>query len=92
MEIYSANQNTGKPLYIRQYSTEPSHLATVFSMVQNSYGALSRGIAVEYLSSHLYLMCIPDSLRGREKLVERRVGYSTIITLESVAQSVCIPL
>ena len=24
---HTANQNAGKPLYIRQYSTEPSHIA-----------------------------------------------------------------
>ncbi len=52
----TANQNTGKPLYIRWYSTQPSHcapelysqrnLVSVFFMAwyKNSYTTLSCGM------------------------------------------------
>ena len=29
----TANQNAGKPLYIRQYSTEPSHRSVQFNVI-----------------------------------------------------------
>ena len=63
----TANQNAGKPLYIRQYSTEPSHrcaiqlyhthLDTVFSIAWY-YATLSRGITVEYPTHHLHFLGI----------------------------------
>ena len=66
----TANQNAGKQLYIRQYSTEPSHRSVQFScitpnlpilrcifygMIQNSYATLSRDITnIKYKFTVVY--------------------------------------
>ena len=64
-------QNTAKPLYIRQYYTQPSNRALrvclidcvahciCYGMVHNSYGTLSRGIPWNMLLVTCIFLCIP---------------------------------
>ena len=90
----TANQNTGKPLYIRRYSTQPSHgalrsysrrnLVSVFSMAWYKIVTQHfRVVYMEYPTCHLYFFRIQARVSTEKIQVTRGIFHS--IPLESVA-------
>ena len=63
----TANQNTGKPLYIRRYSTQPSHRALQSYSRRNLVSVFSMAW-YKIVTQHFLVVYIEDITRWREDM------------------------